>query len=110
MRKVARILSLCLLTALVGGGVRIAYSFARYTKVEREISGIKPGQPRTFVISKIGMPNYRAGACGSIGPALSNCALEYIYSHPFAPFIPEYHVISFSVDDRVIDSEELDSP
>jgi len=56
------------------------------------------------------MPNYHAGACGEIGSAQKDCALEYVYSHPFAPYAPEYYVVSFSPDDRVIDSKHLISP
>ena len=110
MRKIRRILGLSVIGVILIGGGRTVYSFIRYSKVENGISAIKQGQPRAFVISKIGMPNYHAGVCGEIEPALQTCALEYVYSHTFAPFVPEYHVVTFSAEDRVIDSEEYDSP
>ena len=110
MSRTRRILGLSVLAVILLGAERIAYSFVHYLRVEKEISAIKQGQPRTFVISKLGMPNYHAGVCGEIGPPKEACVLEYVYSHPFASLIPEYHVVTFSADDRVIDSEELDSP
>jgi hypothetical protein len=58
----------------------------------------------------MGKPNYYSGKCGVISIPSSDCVLEYVYSHPFAPIIPEYKVVSFSRDDRVIAAEELDSP
>ncbi len=39
-----------------------------------------------------------------------NCAVEYVYSHPFAPLVPEYYIVSFSPEDRVIEADEWDSP
>jgi hypothetical protein len=110
MRKAIRSIGLVALAISIGIGVRVAYSFVRFSIVENRISQIKAGQPRTFVVSKLGMPNYHAGACGEIGRSDKNCALEYDYSHPLAPFIPEYQVIQFSADDQVIAVEEWDSP
>jgi hypothetical protein len=110
MRKITRILGISALVVTLSCASKIAYSFAQYAKVESRISEIKQGQSRAFVISRIGMPNYHAGACGEIGPAWHGCATEYVYSHPLAPLIPEYHVVTFSADDKVIASEEWDSP
>lgn len=41
---------------------------------------------------------------------VGNCATEYVYSHPLAPFLPDYYVFSFSADGRVIQAIHLVSP
>jgi len=56
------------------------------------------------------MPNYHAGKCGVIHAATADCSLEYVYSHPFAPLIPEYDIVSFTADDRVKSAEVWSSP
>jgi len=58
----------------------------------------------------MGKPNYHAGECGVIHFPSKECAVEYVYSHPFAPLVPEYKIVSFSRDDRVIEADEWDSP
>src|SRR4029077_6787302 len=68
------------------------------------------GDSRASVIDRMGKPNYHEGKCGVIHFPDKNCAVEYVYSHPFAPFVPEYYVpayyvVSFSPEDRVIDAE-----
>jgi hypothetical protein len=58
----------------------------------------------------MGKPNYYAGRCGVIHVPDKRCAVEYVYSHPFAPLVPEYYIVSFSSDDRVIEADQWDSP
>jgi len=57
-----------------------------------------------------GMPNYYVGKCRVIHFAEKNCAVEYVDSHPFAPIVPEYYIVSFSSDDRVMEADQWDSP
>jgi hypothetical protein len=90
--------------------VRVVVAFARYSKVERQVAFIQIGDSRASVIARIGMPNYYSGTCGVIHFPDKKCAVEYVYSHPFAPLVPEYHIVSFSNDDRVIESDQWDSP
>jgi hypothetical protein len=89
---------------------RTAIAFARYSKVERETGAVQAGMSRGEVVGKIGVPNYHAGKCGVIHNSDKNCALEFVYSHPFAPLVPKYFIVEFSTDDRVIKAEEWDSP
>jgi hypothetical protein len=90
--------------------VKAVVAFARFSWVEREFASVQDGQSRASVIAKMGKPNYYAGKCGVIHFPDKNCALEYVYSHPFAPMIPEYYIVSFSSDDRVIEADQWDSP
>src|SRR6267154_809088 len=89
---------------------QIIVAFVRYSKVLRGFASVHMGESRAVVITKIGKPNYYEGKCGVIHFPDQNCALEYVYSHPFAPILPTYYIVSFSPDDRVIEADWWDSP
>ena len=102
--------------AILGGvlllflGLRTAVSFRRFVGVERHFGSIHNGESRLSVIRRLGTPNYHTGKCVAIGPSPPTCAIEYVYSHPFAPLLPDYYVVSFSADDQVIAADRLTSP
>jgi hypothetical protein len=91
-------------------GARVIFAFVNYARVERNFPLIRQGDPRDYVAAKLGKPNYYHGNCGVIHVPNKECALEYVYSHPFAPLIPEYLIVSFSKNGRVIEAESWDSP
>ena len=105
--RVALILSLCVLLVL---SVKTAIAFGRYAKAERSFTSVKIGDSRTAVNGTMGKPNYHEGKCGVIHFPDKNCAVEYVYSHPFAPLVPEYYIVSFSPEDRVIEADVWSSP
>jgi hypothetical protein len=84
--------------------VRTVVAFARFSRVKREFVSVQNGESRASVITKLGKPNYYAGAGGVIHIPDKNCAAEYVYSNPFAPLVPDYYIVSFSSDDRVIEA------
>jgi hypothetical protein len=90
--------------------VRGALAFRRFAVVERNFDMIHERDSRSFVVIKLGLPNYHAGRCGVIENSLPSCATEYVYSHPFAPLVPDYYIVAFSADDRVIAAERWSSP
>jgi len=92
-------------------GLRTTMKFAQWTKVQREFDSIQVGQSRLTVLGKLGKPNYYDGPCGrSFTNPLPTCAIEYVYGHPFSPLDPEYYVVSFSSEDRVIQADRWSSP
>jgi hypothetical protein len=101
---------IAIVIALVVVAARLELAFARYSRVERRFESVRVGDSKNDVIAKIGKPNYHAGKCGLIHAPDKACALEYVYSHPFAPIVPKYHIVAFSPDDRVIEASEWDSP
>jgi hypothetical protein len=105
--RIALILSVCVLLVLAA---RTVAAFLRYSKAERYFVAVQIGDSRASVIARMGKPNYHAGECGVIHFPSKECAIEYVYSHPFAPLVPEYKIVSFSRDDRVIEADEWDSP
>ena len=90
--------------------VRTVFAFVRYSQVERGFASVHVGESRAAVITTIGKPNYHAGKCGVIHFPDKGCSLEYVYSHPFAPIVPDYYIVSFSPDDRVIEADQWNSP
>jgi hypothetical protein len=97
-------------TMVVALSAKTVVAFTRYSRVQRGFASVHVGESRAMVIQEIGNPNYHAGKCGVIHFPDKHCALEYVYSHPFAPIIPDYYIVSFSPDDRVIEADQWNSP
>ena len=110
MSRIWRIISAIVLVALILVGVRLAIAFNRFSRVERQFASVEMGQSRNAVLAKLVRPNYHEGSCGVIHFPDKNCATEYVYAHPFAPWIPEYYIVAFSSDDRVIEANKWTSP
>jgi hypothetical protein len=91
--------------------VRAITSYSHFARVEREFDSIPVGESRLNTVSRLGKPNYDAGSCTNdmITPS-PGCTFEYVYGAPLAPLIPDYYVVEFSSEDRVIDAGHLQSP
>jgi hypothetical protein len=109
MRKlwIFGIVSLGVLTAI---SLKCTISFSRFHSVERKFEQIQKGQSDSYVIASLGRPNYHEGGCSLDLSPPSNCFKEYVYSHPFAPFAPEYYVVWFSSDGLLLLTEHEISP
>jgi hypothetical protein len=90
--------------------IKIGVSFNRFSTVEQGFAAIQPGQSRALVAGRLGVPNYHAGNCTTYFDPPQNCALEYAYSHPFAPLLPDYYLVWFSAEGTVISAERRTSP
>jgi hypothetical protein len=93
-----------------GAALRTYFAFVQFWRVERQFKNIQLGQSRSSVFATFGRPNYYAGSCGVIHNPSKTCASEYVYSHPFAPLIPDYYIVAFSSDGRVIEANRWTSP
>jgi len=105
--RVVRIVSLCLLLVIAA---KTVIAFSRYAKAEKSFGSVQIGDSRESVVGRMGRPNYHEGKCGVIHFPDKNCAVEYVYSHPFAPLVPQYYIVSFSAEDRVIEADVWSSP
>lgn len=110
MKRAARILGVVIILVFVVIALRTYFAFVQFWRVERGFKTVHLGQPRSSVFAKFGRPNYYSGSCGVIHVADKMCASEYVYSHPFAPLIPDYYIIDFSSDGRVIEANRWTSP
>jgi hypothetical protein len=107
IKRIAAVLSLCTLAACVAKGT---LSFRHFHIVERDFPQVQLGQSSDSVIRLLGRPNYHSGACLQDLDSSPDCVTELVYSYPFAPYIPEYYVVDFSSENRVISANHLISP
>jgi hypothetical protein len=105
-----RVLMILSVSAILALAAKTVIAFRRYGKAERSFKSVQIGETRASVIGKMGRPNYHGGKCGVIHIPDKACVVEYVYSHPLAPIVPEYYIVSFSHDDRVIEAQEWNSP
>jgi hypothetical protein len=87
--------------------VSTVVAFRRFKRVERECASIQRGELRDSVTAKLGKPRW--ARCGG-GPHRNDCNEEYGYSHPFAPVVPRYFIVSFSEYDKVTEAKCFPSP
>ena len=110
MRKTGRVIRIAVLalTSLLAGWA--AFTFTRFRIVEHQFPSVKLGDSRESVVSRLGDPNFHHGPCGVIHVAAKKCVTEYVYSHPFAPLLPDYYIVSFSAESKVIEADRWTSP
>jgi hypothetical protein len=87
----------------------IFWPFVRVHQIEAAFRKVSRNDTRSDVLNQMGNP-WNDGKCGFIGGPSADCVEEFIYAHPYAPLLPEYWVISFNRDRRVIDSVYSTSP
>jgi len=91
--------------------VRIVLAFGRFSRVQHDFASIQKGESLSSVAGRFGKPNYYSGKCGRIDLSPdAGCTVEYVYSDPLAPLNPDYYVVEFSADARVLEAEHLPSP
>ena len=110
MTRNSRIILMIGTGVLLALAVRTIYAFARFSKVEQHFASVHYGDTLASVVRGMGKPNYHLGRCGVIHVPDKRCAVEYVYSHPLAPLVPEYYIVSFSSDGSVIEADRWDSP
>jgi hypothetical protein len=91
---------LCVLVVLAAG--RVGYAYHRFNSVARTFDLVKEGDSNELVLSTLGKPNYHSGDCRKDLQIAGDCASELIYSYPLAPWVPEYYVVDFSPQGKVI--------
>jgi hypothetical protein len=88
----------------------IIWPFLRVNRLEDSLSRVKDNDAKNVVLDRMGAP-WKDEGCGQyLAGQPSGCAEEFIYAHPFAPYVPEYWVVDFNSDHRVINSVHLVSP
>ena len=63
--------------------------------------GIKPGDDRTLVLQRAGVPA-RAMACAALPEPPDACRTVLVYAGPFSSVMPEFWLIPLDGNDRVI--------
>jgi hypothetical protein len=84
----------------------------RTSHLRRSFATVKSGDTRELVLKKMGSP-WKDEKCGEYPGGVGvpvGCAEEFIYANPYAPALPEYWLIGFDTDHRVMDTVYSTSP
>jgi len=71
---------------------------------------VKESDNKRIVLQRMGNP-WKSEECGKyLGGYPAGCVEEFIYAHPYAPYVPEYWVIYFNSNNQVISNVHMISP
>ena len=88
----------------------ISIPIIRVRFLESAFNNLKVNDPREAVLKMMGKP-WKDDGCGDfLGGKSPGCAEEFVYANPFAPYVPEYCIVSFDANMRVIDFYYTTSP
>jgi hypothetical protein len=96
------------------GVLWLVWAFRRDHRLYRNFGRIRTGTSEQEVIEMLGEPK-RVENCGEFwGPIpkaeLQGCVNEFFYASPFAPLLPQYYVIRFDANRRVVSLAAYSSP
>jgi hypothetical protein len=88
----------------------IVVPILRVRHYESAFEGVSVGSNREAVLARMGQPR-KHGECGAyLGGKAPGCIEEFIYVHPYAPYVPEYWSVQFDASRKVVSREHLVSP
>jgi len=70
---------------------------------------VQIGDPNETVRELLGEPS-SDGTCGSMSPAPSGCVNEYVYKYYYSIFQPEYEVVWFNGEGKVLGEQHIRRP
>jgi hypothetical protein len=94
-----------LLFALMIAG-SIAWAYRHDAQLATNAREVEIGDPNETVRELLGEPSSE-GSCGKISVAPSACADEYVYRYYYAIFQPQYEVVWFSAEGKVIGGQHV---
>jgi len=103
---ITRIVFVLLALVLVGTGL---WAYRHDQKLEHNAELINLGDPNETVREVLGEPT-RDDACGSVTPAPQTCADEYVYRFYFSIFQPQFQVVWFDHDGKVMGQQHVQQP
>jgi hypothetical protein len=88
----------------------IVVPMLRVCHYESAFEVVSVGSTRDAVLARMGRP-WKQQECGAyLGGKAPGCAEEFIYAHPYAPYVPEYWSIQFDANRKIVSREHLVSP
>jgi hypothetical protein len=88
----------------------IVWPVVRVRQLENSFARVQQNEPKDGVAQAMGRP-WKDEACGDfLGNKPADCAEEFVYANPYAPYMPEYWIVSFNSNRRVIDTYYTTSP
>jgi hypothetical protein len=100
---VTRIAFILIALAIAGG---IAWAYRHDAELATHAREIELGDPNEAVRELLGEPSSE-GTCGQVSVAPSACADEYVYRYYYAFFQPQYQVVWFNAEGKVIGGQRV---
>ena len=97
-----------LLIALAMGGA-FGWAYHHDEQLGSRVSLVAIDDPNEAVRELLGEPSSE-GTCGRVSPAPSACTDEYLYRYYFSLFQPQYEVVWFNAEGKVIGEEHIRRP
>jgi hypothetical protein len=101
-----RIIFLILAIAIVGG---FAWAYHHDGELGKRIGQVETGDPNEAVRELLGDPSSE-GSCGALTVAPKACANEYVYKYYYSVFQPQYEVVWFTAEGKVIGVQHVQRP
>ena len=100
---VTRIVFVVIAAAIAGG---FAWAYHHDAELSKHAQQIEPGDPNEAVRELLGEPSSE-GSCGAVSPAPSACTNEYVYKYYYTVFQPQYEVVWFNAEGKVIGGQHV---
>jgi hypothetical protein len=103
---VTRLVFVALALAIGGGFV---WAYHHDTQLGNRVAQIEIGDPNEAVRELLGEPSSE-GSCGALTVAPKACADEYVYKYYYSLFQPQYEVVWFTAEGKVIGVQHVQRP
>ena len=92
--------------AIIAGFV---WAYHHDQKLQQNAAMVNSGDPNEAVRELLGEPSSE-GSCGTVSPAPSSCNDEYVYKYYYTIFQPQYEVVWFNAEGKVIGAQHVRRP
>src|ERR1700760_4806498 len=103
---VTRLVFLLMALAIAGA---FAWAYHHDQQLNARAGLVTVGDPNEAVRELLGDPTSE-GSCGRVSPSPSGCTNEYLYQYYFNFFQPQYEVVWFNVEGKVIGEQHVRRP
>ena len=103
---ITRLVFLLLALAIAGA---LAWANHHDEQLSSRVSLVTVGDPNEAVRELLGEPSSE-GSCGRVSPSPSGCTDEYLYRYYFNLFQPQYEVVWFNAEGKVIGEQHVRRP
>lgn len=94
-----------ILVALAIAGTAL-WAYRHDAELATHAREIEIGDPNEMVRESLGEPSSE-GSCGSVSVAPSACADEYVYRYYYTIFQPQYEVVWFNAEGKVVGRQRV---
>jgi len=103
---VTRLVFFVIALAIVGGFV---WAYHHDVELGKRVAQVEIGDPNEAVRELLGEPSSE-GPCGKLTVVPSACTDEYVYKYYYSIFQPQYEVVWFNAEGKVIGEQHVQRP